>query len=259
MYARYIGVSIRSQMQYRASFMLFTIASFLGTGIEFLSIWVLFDRFGNLQGWRMAEVALFYGMAHVAFAVTEGVTRGLDVFHLMVKSGDFDRLLLRPRTTLLQLLGQELQLMRLGRLLQGLAVLLWAGGALDVSWSLPRLALLIGTIAGAACMFGGLIIIQATLAFWTTESLEVVNCATYGGVYAAEYPLAIYRRWFRRFFTFVVPLACVCYLPGLAILGRVEGPRLVWHCLSPLAGVVFLAAAVQLWKLGVRHYRSTGS
>ena len=37
----------------------------------------------------------------------------------MVASGDFDRLLVRPRSTVLQLLGQELALRRLGRLVQG--------------------------------------------------------------------------------------------------------------------------------------------
>jgi ABC-type uncharacterized transport system permease subunit len=34
----------------------------------------------------------------------------------MVKAGDFDRILLRPCSTVLQLLGQELTLRRVGRL-----------------------------------------------------------------------------------------------------------------------------------------------
>ncbi|XXX55556.1 ABC-2 family transporter protein [Sorangium sp. So ce124] len=58
-------------------------------------------------------------------------------------------------------------------------------------------------------MFYGLLVLQATLCFWTVESLEIMNAWTYGGTEAAQYPLTLYRDWFRRFFTFVVPLASV--------------------------------------------------
>ena len=85
---------------------------------------------------------------------------------------------------------------------------------------------------------------------------------TYGGTEAGQFPLSIYRPWFRRFFTFVVPLACVSYFPALTILGRSDPflasfPWLGWT--APLVGVAFLLATLQVWQFGVRHYRSTGS
>jgi ABC-2 type transport system permease protein len=136
-----------------------------------------------------------------------------------------------------------------------------AGAALGFSWTLGDIALLGFAVVGAACLFFGLFVLQATVCFWTTESLELMNTMTYGGVESAQYPLAIYAPWFRRFFTFVVPLACVCYFPMLAILGR-EDPlgSPVWlQAASPLAGVLFLLAAIRIWHFGVRHYTSTGS
>ena len=65
----------------------------------------------------------------------------------------------------------------------------------------------------------GILILQATLAFWTIESLEIANTLTYGGVEAAQYPLDIYSRWFRDFLIFVVPIGCVGYFPIVRILG----------------------------------------
>ena len=62
-----------------------------------------------------------------------------------VKNGDFDRMLLRPRTTIVQLFGYELTLRRIGRLAQGAAVLVFAIATLDVVWSGPRIVLLGGT------------------------------------------------------------------------------------------------------------------
>ena len=93
------------------------------------------------------------------------------------------------------------------------------------------------------------------------ESLEIVNAVTYGGVETAKFPLTIYRPWLRRFFTLVVPLACVNYFPAHALLERTEplGSPMLLQWLSPLVGVGFLAVALQVWRVGVRHYRSTGS
>lgn len=261
LYLRYVSISVRSQMQYRASFIMLSLAHFLVTGIEFLAVAALFDRFGALRGWRLAEVALFYGIVNIAFSFADGMGRGFDVFAGLVKSGEFDRLLLRPRSAALQIAGRELTLSRIGRLSQGLFVLLWAAARLDVAWTLPRIGLTALAVVGGACLFIGLFVLQATLCFWTTESLEIMNTVTYGGVQTARYPLTLYRDWFRNFFTFVVPLAAISYFPALAIIGRTDplGTGVWFQVCAPLIGVAFLVGSLQVFQLGVRHYRSTGS
>jgi viologen exporter family transport system permease protein len=57
LYARYASISLRGQMEYRASFLMQTAGQFLVTGIEFLGIWALFSRFGQIGGWTLGEVA----------------------------------------------------------------------------------------------------------------------------------------------------------------------------------------------------------
>jgi len=261
LYFRYVGFSLRGQMEYRADTILNVIGQVLITGIEFLAIWSLFDRFGSLRGWSLPQVALLYGMANVSMALATGVSRGFSVFDTMVKSGGFDRLLLRPRSTGLQVLAQELRIARLGRMLQGMVVLIWAVGALDVEWGAANATLLVAAVIGGACLFAGIFVLQATMAFWTTESLEIVNTVTYGGLETAQYPIAIYATWFRRFFTFVIPLACMNYYPSVAITGGPDplGTPAWLSWLSPLAGFLFLLVSLQIWRIGVRHYRSTGS
>ena len=200
LYIRYIEISLRGQMQYRASFIMLSAGHLLATFVEFVAILVLFDRFGSLRGWSLYEVAFLYGMVNVSFSIADAASRGFDTFGSMVKSGDFDRLLTRPRSTALQLAGQELTIRRVGRFAQGLAVMIWAGAAMDVGWSATDAALLMAAIAGGVCMFVGLVVIQATLAFWTTETLEIMNTVTYGGVETTQYPNRVYRPWFQRLF-----------------------------------------------------------
>jgi ABC-2 type transport system permease protein len=258
LYGRYLSLSLRAQLQYRASTAMLALGMLMITGIEFVGIWALFARFGNLRGWTLPEVALLYGMIDVTFALSRAFSRGLDTFPSLVAGGDFDRLLVRPRALMLQLLGRELDLRRLGRVAQGLVVLLWAVQALAITWSVARVLLLLAAVAGGVCLFVGIAVVEATLAFWTIEPLEIMNAFSDGGSYAAQYPMSIYRRWFQNFFTFVVPLACANYLPALAILGRSGGGgALPW--LAPLAGGLFLLATLAVWRLGVRRYLSTGS
>ncbi|MFB3893111.1 MAG: ABC transporter permease [Phycisphaerae bacterium] len=262
LYFRYVGLSVRAQMQYRASFIMLTLGQVMLTCIEFIGIWTLFKRFGSLKGWRLSEVALFYGMISIAFAIAEGVARGFDTFPNMVKSGDFDRLLLRPRSTAFQVAAQELQMPRIGRFLQAAVVLAWAAATLGVQWTMWRVGLLVFAVAGGVCLFYVLFVLSAITAFWTTETLEIFATVTYGGNETGQYPLSIYWPNFRKFFTFVVPLACVAYFPALAVLGRTDeaiGSPLWFQCSAPAVGVAFMAVMLWLWRVGVKHYQSTGS
>lgn len=261
LYRRYIGTSFRAQMQYPGAFIITSAGAFISTGIDFVAVWALFDRFGQVDGWQFGEVALFYGVVGVSFSIADTVTRGFDVFGpQFVKTGDFDRLLVRPRSTLLQLLGYELRANRIGRLAQ--SVIAWSIGVslTNVTWDWRAWAILAFAVAGGVALFSGILILQATLSFWTVESLEIVNTLTYGGVEAAQYPLDIYSRWFRWFLTFVVPLGCVAYFPVAFVLGhgaRTGAP--VWLLpVAPVVGFAFLTLSVLAWRRGVRHYTSTG-
>jgi len=259
---RYFTASIRSQMQYPASAMMLTFGQLASTAIEIVSIWALFDRFGAVKGWSFGEVMFFYALIGISFSIADFVTRGFDVFGTdFVRTGDFDRLLLRPRSTALQLVGHDFRVSRFGRFVQAAVILVAATESLQFTWTPETVVLALWTIAGGTAFFVALFIFQAAMAFWTIESLEAVNALTYGGVYAGQFPLGLYARWFRTFLTFVVPLACVAYYPVLAILGRSDplGAPDWFLPMAPAAGFGLLALSFLAWRIGVSKYMSTGS
>jgi ABC-2 type transport system permease protein len=262
LYGRYIAASLKSQAQYPASTLMLALGHLGATAIEIVGVWALFDRFGQVRGWTFGEAAVFYGLVNITFSLADLMTRGFDVLGTeFVKTGAFDRLLLRPRSVALQLIGHEFRLSRFGRTAQGVVVLTIGSQAAGVAWDAPAIGIALWAIAGGVALFSGLLVLQATLAFWTVESLEIANVLTYGGVQAAQYPLNIYAAWFRGFLTFVVPIACVAYYPVLAILGRPDplgAPAWILP-LTPAVGFAFLAAAFGAWRLGVARYTSTGS
>ena len=261
LYARFIGVSFRSQLQYRLNLVIQTVGHFGGTFIEFVAIVLLFQRFPRLDIWSLREVAVFYGFISLSFAIADAMARGFDLFGDQVRTGSFDRLLLRPRSTVLQLLGHELTLKRAGRFVQGIALIAWGLSGLEVSLTAPRILLLGWAASGNVALFVGLTIVQATMCFWTIEALELMNSLTYGGAFAARYPMSIYDRWLRRLFTYAVPLTCTAYFPIVAFLGKTDplGTPRWFQWIAPSAGVLFLLVSLQIWACGVRRYRSSGS
>ncbi len=262
LYLRYVSVSLRGQMLYPGAFVLGFLSNAGLTGIEFLGIWALFARFHHIHGWTFGEVALFYGVVNIAFAIADVLTRGFDVFGpQFVKTGNFDRVLLRPRPASLQLMGYEFRLAPFGRMIQGIAVFAVAIALLTPNWNATAILLLAWSVMGGAALFFGILVLQATLAFWTVESLEIANTLTYGGVEAAQYPLDIYAAWFRRFLIYVVPIGCVTYFPIAALLGRIDvtGIPLALAQAAPITGFLFLAFSFVVWRFGIRHYTSTGS
>lgn len=258
LYFKLIAIAFRGQMQHRASFFMLALAYFIATFVEIFGIWVLFDRFKMIQGWTFEELALIYGIMHIGFSTAEAFARGFDTFSQIVKNGDFDRILLRPMGTLFQVAAREIQFMRIGRFLQGLMILLWGCTQLKVSFdSLSALVIFLAFL-GTTSLFYGLFIIQATLSFWTTETLELMNIVTYGGLESGQYPMSIYNPIFKGFFTFIIPMACVAYYP-VAILLHHEILPMGVGLIAPLAGILFLSLSYRLWNFGVSHYQSTGS
>lgn len=261
LYLRFVRARIRAQLQYPTSLALELLGMAGGTFVDFLAILIIFANIPQLSGWSVAEVALLYGIATLAFSFTDLVLGHTDwQLGEIIRTGAFDLMLVRPRPALFQLVCADLQLRRLGKTLQGLAVLVLALAQLRIDWSLDRLLVLLLAPLVGALIFSAIWIVTICSAFWTIEGREAANAFTYGGQSLSQYPINIYERWLRNFLAFVVPTAFVAYFPTLYILGKPDplGLPAALQLASPLVAVATLAVALWLWGRAVRHYRSAG-
>jgi ABC-2 type transport system permease protein len=256
LYLKYFSIHLRSAMQYKASFFLTTLGQFLTAFSVFLGIYFMFSRFNQVEGFTFNEVLLCFAVVLIAFSFAETFVRGFDAFRGVISNGEFDRIMVRPRNEMFQVLATKIEFTRLGRLLEAVVILVYAVLNSGVVWTTAKLLTLGLMIAGGVALFSGLFIIYASICFFTIEGLEFMNIFTDGGREFGRYPMVIYGEKVLRFFTYIVPLACVQYYPLMYLLGRTTNP---WSRLAPLAGFVFLIPCYALWKFGVRHYKSTGS
>jgi ABC-2 type transport system permease protein len=260
-YRKMVGARIRGDFQYRASFVLFCAGQFGAAFLDFLAVAVIFGQVDDLAGWSLAEVAFLYGTTGVAFNLADIFVSEVEFLADRIRTGTFDRLLLRPVSPLLQLVAEEFALRRAAKLVQAVAVLVASIALVDVDWTLGRVLAIPALIASGTVIFSAVWVIAATLAFWTTEASETANAFTYGGSFMTQYPFGVYGRWFRRLLGFVIPLAFVNYFPALYVLGRSDtlGAPAFTKFLSPVVAVVMVAMAAFAWRRGLRRYSSTGS
>ncbi len=264
-YRKLIGAQVRAQMQYRSSFVLEAIAQFAGNILDFVAVIIFFSRLTALGGWTLPEIGLLYGMSGVAFGLADMIIAGFDYAYFgpnMVRLGEFDRVLIRPVNAFLQVLTTQFTLKRLGRIGQGAIVLVWALSALGNIWTPLKIGYVVIMIIAGAFFFSGLFVFGSGVSFWTVDSLETMNMATYGGQFMTQYPMTIYGDFMRAFFTFVIPMAFINYYPALWLLDKPDplgGPVPLFAFIAPFICLLVFGIGVQLWRVGVRHYTSTGS
>ena len=256
MYMKYLSIHLRSVMQHKLSFLMTVIGHIMTSLSAAIVVMMLFNRFGTVEGFTLEQVMICYSVVLMAFSLAECFARGFDVFPRLIGNGQFDRMMVRPRNEVFQVLASTVELTRIGRLIQAAAVLMYAVPNCGVEWTAARAALLAFMILGGTALFAALFWVYAGLSFFSTEGLEFMNVFTDGGRDHGAYPMAIYGREVLAFYTYVVPLACVQYYPLMYLLGRWDNP---WLAACPLAGFAFAIPAYLIWRLGVRHYRSTGS
>ncbi|MFD2114413.1 ABC transporter permease [Paenibacillus yanchengensis] len=258
LFLKYMAIHLKAQLEYRTSLLLLLIGQLFVPLSVFAGVYFMFERFGSLQGWTFLEVALCYAIMHMAYSLGEFIFRGFDTFSSLVVSGNFDRLLVRPRHSLIQVLGSKIDYSRIGRLLQGVIIFIVVLYQLPIAFSLEKVLVLIFMIVGGIVIFGSIFILQATLCFWTVQSLEVANIFTDGSRELVQYPLHIYEKWVRIFYTFVIPFGAVGYYPLLFLLDK-QSVSLLAALSLPWTALLFLMVSLLFWRFGVRYYRSTGS
>lgn len=256
LYFKYLSVHLKSQMQHKASFALLTIGQFLTSFSAFLGIYFIMSQFRAVEGFTFGEVMICFSVVLTAFALAECFARGFDLFSSTIGNGEFDRILIRPKNIIFQVLASKAEFTRVGRLFQAVLSLSISVVYGDIYWNIMKIITVFLMIACGTVVFSALFAVGAAVCFFSTESLEVLNIFTDGGREFGRYPLSVYGKDILRFYTFVVPMALFQYYPFLYIIGRTDN---LIYALSPIFSLLFVIPVAILWKIGLKHYKSTGS
>lgn len=256
LYLKFVAMQLKCQMQYKTSFVMTALGQFLTSFTAFLSVLFLFNRFHSVQDYSFSEVLICFSVMLTSFSLTECFVRGFDIFPRLIRSGNLDRILVRPRSEIFQVLTSTIEFSRIGRLLQAIAVLVYAVPTSGVVWTADKVLAVILMLLGDVAVFSALFILYAGFSFFTIEGLEFMNIFTDGSREFGMYPLSVYGEGVLKFYTYCIPIALFQYYPFLYLVGRSDDVRLIF---LPLLGFLFLIPCYAFFRFGLRRYKSTGS
>ena len=247
---------LKSHLQYPASFIMQTLAQLVMECGEMLAVILVIDRFESLKEWSGGNLFFFFGLMSVSFYITEFFGRGVTGnFPSMVRTGQLDSLLLRPRGILTQVLCSVIDPRRITCIAGGEVSLI-----MGISWSVLKVLALIESVLMSCLLILGLFMIECIFCIHSVKSVELVNALTYGGRSACQYPVDIYPKPLKVLFSVVAPFVLTMHVPAAYILGK---PLYGWPdwtaFVTPLSGAVVFIIMVMLFNRGIKFYRSTGS
>lgn len=252
---------IRSLMAYRLSFVMTAFGNFAVTAFDFAAILLMFSQVDRLGGYSLSEIAFLYGATCTSFGLADLSLGSMDRLGKRVRDGTLDTLLVRPAPVIAQVAADRFGLHRVGRLLQGGLVLVYALVVLDIAWTPLKVLMVPLMLLCGAGIFAAVFVAGAAFQFVAQDAAEVQNAFTYGGTTLLQFPPTVFAKDLVRGVTFILPLAFVNWLPALYVLGRPYPLDLpTWVAFTPpLVAALLLALAGLAWRTGLRSYRSTGS
>jgi len=257
LYSKMLKLHFLSGLEYKGWWMMCLLTLFNAVSDPIAAV-LMFSRFGSIGVWSMERILLIYAMAVTSFGLAESLCRGFDYFPWkMIQSGDFDRLLLRPRSLITQVAASYFHIHRLPRPFTGLAVIIWALVRMQVPFSFFNMLVLLMALLGGFITYTGVFVMHSGISFFAIKGLDWIYIFTNASHQVTRIPVEYMPQLLKNAFTFFMPMLVISYYPASVICGWGEP---TWKGLLALpAGLVFLGFTLMIWRFGVKRYRSTGS
>jgi ABC-2 type transport system permease protein len=253
----YLAQYVKVRVSYRADFLIGLATSIAATIFAFGFLFILFTKIPRLAGWRFEEVVFLYGFSLIPFGLFNVVSMNIYEFGSnYIIEGKFDRVLLRPVSSLFQVVFEAFRIESLHEVLVGLAAVAWASRQLGLEWPAGDVALLIVFGVSGAVIYLSVFLMLTSVSFWFEDRIGIAppvwNLIAFG-----RYPLTVYSGFIQFVLSWIIPFGFASFYPTVRLLGREEFRA--YAPLVPVMAAVFFTLALVVWGRGVRQYASTGS
>jgi len=257
LFADYFTQYAKVRIGYRGDFVVSLLTSFAATIFQIAFVVVLFEKAPQLGGWRFEEVLFLYGFALIPYGLFNVISMNLyDFGNNYIIEGKFDRILLRPVSSLFQVLFETFRIESFQEVATGLFCIIWAARRLGIAWTPEKIGMLLFFGICAGVIYISIFLVLSTVSFWFEDRIGV-HPPVWNVIAFGRYPLSIYSPIVQFVLCWVVPFGLASFYPSVRLLGRTVTPE--YAPLVPVVALAFLAFSVSLWNVGTRHYSSTGS
>lgn len=255
-YFRCLGQQMKAILAYEADFVILMLSAGLVQITGFLFIWTIFQRIPDINGWTFWQVVMMYSLIFITEGVGSLFFEGTWRVSRLIYNGNFDQVLLRPVSPIVQVLAGAVGFNGLGNIITGGMLMAISLGNVQVQWTPGRLLMLVILIVSAATIRVAINLGTAASAFWIRTPWSMVPFFVHQLGEFAKYPITIYSMAVQAMVVVAIPFAFVSFFPT-AYLFNIEA----WSApglLTPLVALYCLFMAVWVFRIGLRRYESTG-
>lgn len=248
---------IKILMEYRVNFLIGAVSTIFMQAAGLLTVWVIMEQIPDLAGWSLPEILLIYGLITLSKSINHMFADNLwTIGRDYVRTGAFDRFMVRPIDPLFHLLADRFCHDGIGNFLVGAVLVIIAGSSLNIVWTPLMVGYLLLMVVSGGFIFIALNLMTAVSGFWLMDSVPVTRVVFEMHEFA-KYPLTIYPRFIGVLLTALIPYGFASFFPATFLLGRDSNALLAWG--APLVAAVLMFIALIVWRFGLRHYSSTGT
>jgi ABC-2 type transport system permease protein len=257
LFSDYFTQYAKVRIGYRGDFFISLGTSFAATVFSLGFVVILFEKATQLAGWRLEEVVFLWGFTQIPYGLFNVISLNLyDFGNNYIIEGKFDRILLRPISSLFQVLFETFRIESLQEVCTGIFCMWWASSRLGVHWTPAKIGLLLGFGICAAVIYVSIFLMLSTVSFFWEDRIGV-HPPVWNLIAFGRYPLSIYSGAVQFFLCWIIPFGLASFYPSVRLLGRSVTPE--YAPLVPVVALIFAGLAISLWNFGTRHYSSTGS
>ena len=257
LYWLFLKNRIKILMEYRMNFLIGATSTIMMQGAGLLAVWVIMSQIPDLNGWTLPQVLLIYGMITLSKSINHMFADNLwTLGRDYVRTGQFDRFMVRPVDPLFHLLADRFCHDGIGNFLVGGVLVAIAAARLGIVWTPALIVYFLVMVVSGGLIFISLNLMTAISAFWIMDSVPVTRVVFEMHEFA-KYPLSIYPRFIALILTWAIPFGFASYFPATRLMG-LDAPAWQVYGAPVVAGVLF-SIALQVWRFGLKHYGSTGT
>ncbi len=252
--------SVKAQLQYPVDFIVHVLGISLIGIVEILVLLLLTNKFTNIGGWDFWEIGFMISLWRLSHSIHHLLFIPFWWQSRMVKSGEFDRLLVRPVHPILQIMTQGHPLPAVGEFIPAIGLFLITFTYVSISWNVISIAILLLFVLSGAIIEWSVFLFLSAFDFYFVETRRLKEIPSVFLFEATKYPIHIFGKFFPLILTYILPYAFIAYYPTHYFFNEtLEISNKLLPFLSPIVAIISFFVAFIFWSIGLNHYKSSGT
>ena len=242
-----VATNLKASLALRGAFWMQVVFMLLNNMIFFVMWWIFFDRFTEIRGWRIEDMAAIYGVGAGGFGIAVVFGEGARHLAPMIVGGDLDTFLAQPKPPLLQCVASRSMAAGWGDMATGVVLFLVSGYTTPLGLAMLPVACLC-----AATVFVATTVLVHSLAFWVGRIETLARQVSDFLVMFSVYPKTVFSGLLKILLFTIIPAGFITYIP----VDLVRDFRWTTLLVAVAGAMGYAALAALVFRAGLRRYES---